>query len=189
MEICSTTIFPSYDFKVPLNIVGVYRTPLVKHPTYEEALNKILSDHSSKKVTTIIAGDLNVTTWKKGYTEWIEQKELWELTNPAVPTFKKGTAPDAMLMALGEYIPEDLLLDNNIDEDDTELRDSFPAYISEEPILGDHMALFLAFQTQWPQVAKGVRKYDVKSLNKKEWQKYNNEITENLMGKITTKKI
>ena len=69
MEHCSTTIYPQYDFGLPLNIVGVYRPPEYHHPSYEEALKKMLADFESKQVTTIIAGDINVTSRKKEYEE------------------------------------------------------------------------------------------------------------------------
>ena len=130
-------------------------------------LNTVLTDFRVKNITTIIVGDLNVTSWKKEYAEWIEQNEPWELSNPAVPTFTKGLAPDAMLMALGEYIPEGLVLTESEEDDNSECLENSPAYISERPVLGDHMALFLTFQTHWPQTKRGLRKYDIKNLTNK----------------------
>ena len=51
----------------------------------------------------------NINTWKAKYQQWIEEHELWELTDPTTATFKAGTVDDAIVMARGSYIPEGIL--------------------------------------------------------------------------------
>ena len=38
----------------------------------------------------MVAGDFHINTWEKEYQSWIEENELWELTDPTKPTFKAG---------------------------------------------------------------------------------------------------
>ena len=40
IEHCSTILYPQYDYGLPINIVGVYRPPEYKHPSYDQALAK-----------------------------------------------------------------------------------------------------------------------------------------------------
>ena len=145
MEYCSTTIFVQYDYSLPLNIVGVYRPPVRKPPSYERVLSQILEEYEKKQVTTLVVGDLNVTSWKNEYNDWVEQVGLWELSNPLTPTFQKGTTPDATVMAIGKYFPEGILPQDLEEEGEQEELETYPAYVTENPILGDHMALFLTF--------------------------------------------
>ena len=67
LEHCSTSVFPNYNYEQKLDIVGVYRPPITKHPPYEEVLKQILQSNSQHKVTTILAGDFNINTWKTEY--------------------------------------------------------------------------------------------------------------------------
>ena len=93
--------------------------PATKHPEYDTSTKAISRLHQEHKVTTIIAGDLNIPTWKRGeYKEWIEQNELWTLADPDTPTFKTGSTTDAILAAIGNYIQEGFLTDTT--ENDTE---------------------------------------------------------------------
>ena len=78
MEHCSTTVFPGFDYSLPVNIVGVYRPPESKHPPYEQALETMLKDHKTKRTTAIAVRVLYVTSWKKEYSEWVEKEETWE---------------------------------------------------------------------------------------------------------------
>ena len=83
---------------------------MYRHPPYELALNKITKEFETRQVTAVIAGVINVTSWKKDYEGWIERLELWQPNSPEVPAFKKGASPDANVMELGDYLPGGLLL-------------------------------------------------------------------------------
>ena len=119
------------------------------------------------------AGDLNAISWKKGNKEWAESMELWHLNSPGNPTFKKRTSPDAMVMAPGDSLPERLLPIDMSGDKEKDLLESYPAYVSEQPILRDHVARFLTFQTSWLQRKGGLRKHNTKELSKKESGKKN----------------
>ena len=170
MEHCSTTVYRKGDYGLPLNIVGAYRPPESKHPPYDMALTRMTKENKEKGITTLIVGDLNVTSWKNHYQDWIEQNELWELSNPRVPTFKKGTTPDAMVMAVGGYLPEGIMTLDENDDREEEILEYYPAYVTDRPILGDHMALFLTFITEWKEHWNKSYKYQLNKLTKTDWR-------------------
>ena len=70
-------------------------------------------------------GGIYVTSWEKEFYEWIESEEMWELSNSQIPTFKKGTAPDTMLMALGPYLPEGQLPLDALEAEETALNHAY----------------------------------------------------------------
>ena len=133
----------------------------------------MLLEYRKSETTTIIAGDINITSWKKGYEEWKEENDLWLLTNPNTPTFKKGTTTDAILIALGNYIPEGILPTEIEQENENQIQDYYPAYITKEPTHGEHMALILNFQTIRPDIRTEITKYNIHGFNNKEWAKRN----------------
>ena len=67
LEFCATTVYPNYNYEQSIEIVGVYRPLKGKHPPYEPTLQKILRRNKEHQVTTIIAGDLNINSWKTEY--------------------------------------------------------------------------------------------------------------------------
>ena len=102
---CSNTIFPAYGFNLPLVTAGAYGPPAKtkQQPPYTAAREKIPERNKRKEMTTIAAGDINISTWKKGYCTWVETEELWGSSNPNTPTYQTGSTNDARLMALGYY--------------------------------------------------------------------------------------
>ena len=82
--------------------------------------------------------------------------ELCVVPNAPVPTSRKGTAANAMLMALGPYPPCGPLPVDAPEGDGPDLAECYPAYATGGPILGDHMALFLTSQTLWPEDRSGI---------------------------------
>ena len=75
----------------------------------------------------------------------METNELWELADPTIPTNRKGTAPDAMALALGSWLPVGLLSSKEEAEEDQELLECYPAYATGCPIPGRRVALCLSF--------------------------------------------
>ena len=59
--------------------------------------------------TTFILGDLDINSWDKEYTRRVLCEELWVLANPQAPTHRPGTVDDAILVAIGDYIPGGIL--------------------------------------------------------------------------------
>ena len=78
LEYCATKIYPNYTYSQCLAITGVYRQPDSKHPEYETSLRAILALNQSENTSTIIAGDVNINTWRKEYEYWLWREELWE---------------------------------------------------------------------------------------------------------------
>ena len=64
---CSATLYRRYDYELPINIAGIYRPPGYKHPSYAAALAQVMAGFQDKCMTAHIAGDLNVTSWKKEF--------------------------------------------------------------------------------------------------------------------------
>ena len=117
-------------------------------------------------MTTLIVGALYVTSWKDEYNNWADETELWELSDQNKPTFKKGTSPDAMALALGRYFPVGILPAEAGEEGVREATERFPLYVTGNPVLGGHMALFLTFYAIWPDLQANVRRYNVKNFRR-----------------------
>ena len=76
MEHCSTTIYPGNSYASPISIAGVYRPPGNPHPSYEDALRQTLLDFETKQVATVVAGERNAKSWRKGYDAWVDGSGL-----------------------------------------------------------------------------------------------------------------
>ena len=105
-----------------------------------------------------------MTSLTRGYEDCIEQAELWQLNSPEAPTFDMGTSPDAAIMAIGTHLPDGLLPSSEAEEGEQELSECMPAYVSRQPLRGDHMALFLPFQAFRPKTKGAVRECNIKEL-------------------------
>ena len=62
-------------------MVGGYRPPGEKRPSYEISLGRILQDSRKRNVATTIAGDFNRTAWDKGYADWLYQEAGAQIRN------------------------------------------------------------------------------------------------------------
>ena len=93
-----------------------------------------------------------------------------------MPTFRAGTADDAIIMAAGKYTPEGVLPDESATTTETELVEFFPVYITESKVIGEHMASFLDLDAVRPDAISGQSKYNARGLTAKEWAKRNAEI-------------
>ena len=103
---------------------------------------------------------------------------MWQLNIPGVPTFNKGTSPDATVMAIGTYLPDGLLPIDEVEGGEQELSEWFPAYVAGQPFLGDHMALFLPLQAFRPYTRGAVRACNIKELSATERDKKNKLLRE-----------
>ena len=74
-----------------------------------------------------------MTSLTSGYEDCTEQAELRQLIIPGVPTFDKGTSPDATVMAPGTYLPDGILPSGEAEEGERELSEFYPAYVSGQP--------------------------------------------------------
>ena len=176
MEYCSTTVFPNHNYEQSLVVVGVYRPPDSKHPEYGAALEEILKSQKIEGKTTIIAGDFNINSWGKEFHEWTEREDLWILANPLVSTHRSGTTDDSMLLAVGDYIPDGVLPGEAETDKELEKAEFYPVYVTEDPIIADHMALILTLQTQRSTVEQNARKYNVQNMSSLEWEHRNEKI-------------
>ena len=48
-------------------------------------------------------------TWHAELTYWLTNDDLWVLADSQRPTHRSGTVDDAMLLAVGSYLPEGVL--------------------------------------------------------------------------------
>ena len=132
------------------------------------------------KITTIIMWDLNINAWieteKEEYVKWLVEEQLWELSDPRVPTYRVGAATDGILLAIGEYMPDGLLPQEAGLEMDGGHPDAYPAVVSPEPVLVDRHALWLDIHTVQQMEMPRIEKYNVETLTKKEWGELDQEI-------------
>ena len=115
----------------------MYRPPEREHPPYQEALGKILQKAKTSHITTIVMGDYNKNAWErevKGMLqEWINQENLWELTDPETPTHRAGTVTDGMLLSPGMFMPGGILPQGGGLVTGKRQLDVHPVYVTEEP--------------------------------------------------------
>ena len=64
VEFCSTIVFPNHNKKDQLAIVGVYGPPEKDRPAYEPMLGATLNHHREHRITTVLTGGLNITSWE-----------------------------------------------------------------------------------------------------------------------------
>ena len=131
------------------------------------------SGYETKQITTLVVGDLNVTTWRKDSDQWVIANELWQTSDLSVPTYRKGTAPDVVGTTPGNVLPEDSPSLDLLAQREQDFLGYFPAYVSGKPILGDRVASFLSFQTIWPEVEGATRKYNVADFSVGLWTRRN----------------
>ena len=115
------------------------------------------------------------TTEKGIRHDWIEEGQLWELPDPTMATYRKGTTTSGMLYVTGSYMPEGILppdLDRARDRD-------FPyvgtVAISEEPVLADHHALLLDLYTVQQKTMPRCEQYNIQTMTMKQCSTENEE--------------
>ena len=169
LDFFSTELFPNYNYDQSIMVVGVYRPPDFRHPQYDTALKKMLGKRRAKNATAFITGDVYLNSWDREFTEWINGEELRALASPQTPTHRSGTVDDAMLVAVGAYVPKGSLPGAAESEKELGKAERFPVYVTEDPVIADHMALMLALNTQRPDVGTVKRKYNTRSVTPTEW--------------------
>ena len=70
---------------------------------------KVLGGVAGASINHIICGDFNPTGWEAEYARWTHTAGMWELSNPAAPTFTSGRALDRFLILPGSEMFEALL--------------------------------------------------------------------------------
>ena len=156
--------------------MGVYRPPNVPNQNYEEDLKELLEPNRKENVSTIIAGDLNLNTWGKGYENWVEEENIWVLANPAEPTHESGTTDDTMLFVAGDYIPEGILPGEAESDKELQTEEYFPVHTTEKNVIRDHMAQTLTLQTVRPDARSDCKRYNVRGMGKKDWEEQQTEL-------------
>ena len=195
LEYCAATVYPNHNPRDKLEIVGVYRPPETDHPSYEEASNQMLRSNREENITTIIIGDLNIHSWdtneKNGYQRWVENEQLWELSDPQTPTYRTGTVTDGVLLAPGEYLPDGILPQDADPEEDGGVPHVYPVWVTETTVLVDHHALFLDIVTIAQHEQPRVEKYSLYTMTEEAWRRKNEALKNDprvrrLQDKIST---
>ena len=168
MEHCSTHVSPNYNNEQRLEIAGVNRPPKTKHPSYEEALMHILRKNKAQQITTFVARNLHVNTWRVEFQQWIDENELSELTDPAKPTLEAGRVDYSIPTAAGRYIPEGVLPEEEGNMKGQYMLERFPAYVTENRGRGEHIALSLDFGAIRPDAVNDEINYNIRSLTDRE---------------------
>ena len=97
------------------------------------------------------------------------QHDLWARSDPDVPTYETGASTDAALLAAGNYIPDrpqPTASKNNIGG---ERDDSYPVCVTDDSVMGDHMALFATSFTIRPDIRTNFSKYKSHLPSKPQW--------------------
>ena len=106
MNICSAVIYPQEIESSGIRITGVYLSPAAR--TRAEDLKQLTSDQyqtwnkKGDQLNHLLPGDFNPRSWRgegdTKFPEWMAEKELWELTDPGIPTHVGGSALDKVLL-------------------------------------------------------------------------------------------
>ena len=99
-----------------------------------------------------MAGDLNVNSWGAEYANWVEEHDLWILAGPYRLTYRTGAVDDAILKAVGAYLPEGILPSEADTAKGTESAERYSVYVTKDPFIGEHMALTIGLTMQRPDM-------------------------------------
>ena len=108
--------------------------------------------------------------------EWINQENLWELTDPETPTHRAGTVTDGMLLAPGTYMPEGILPQGGELTTGKRQLDVHPVHVTEELVLADNHALFLDLIPKDLAEMPRLEKYKIHGMTELEWSERNQNI-------------
>ena len=131
-------------------ITGVYISPNnTKNLTSKTLahLSKTEMDVATGLIPShIFGGDFNTSSWPETYHEWIQEKGIWELVDPGLPTTTTGGCVDKFQCAPGHYFPVNFLPSEQAGE--VEGREStgppfYPASIWRDVSLCAHYSAFL----------------------------------------------
>ena len=173
IEHCATIIYPNHNANDKLAVVGIYRPPYKEHPSYKGAIQQMMGMRKKEQITTILIGDLNLNSWlekeKEEYVDWIEEEQLWELSDPRTPTYRTGTVTDGILLAMGDYMPDGILPQETEPEIDGGHPEVYPVVVSPNPELADRHLLYLDLQTIEQTTMPKIEKYNLNVLSEEEW--------------------
>ena len=198
IDVCSIIIYPNETEADGIRISGVYISPSAT--ARAEDLTPLTSmrqqsiNNRGEQLNHLILGDLNPNSWKgdkdKMFQEWLAEQELWELTNPAIPTHNEGSALDKVLLLPGAEVLWDLLPPEpekwKTEADGGEGRpedDYHPAETYPCSLIADHSPVFLRLRGSASATRPPVRKLRVTGLTKSEWADRNEHLEQILKGK------
>ena len=201
ISVCSAIIYPHEIERSGIRITGVYLSPTAK-PSAED-LKPLTSQQEQswnkegEQLNHLIIGDFNPTSWKgekgKLFQEWLAENELWELTDPTIPTHMEGSALDKILLLPGESVLWDLLppeIENgktHTSEEGGRLEEEYyPAETYPCPLIADHHPILLRLAGSTSKNRPPVRKLRVAGMNKQEWAERNADLEEILKEKKET---
>ena len=124
IDICSFLLYPTHTEEWGIRITGIYIPP-----SAEATPGKLTTitgrDYQSETprgdtYSHLIIGDVNPNCWKEKpgekYHEWLAEDGLWELTDPALATYKTGSSLDKMILRPGNDVPEEWLPQSVVEE-------------------------------------------------------------------------
>ena len=117
IDACSCLLYPYHSVGEVVRISGVYIPPSADAtPHMLRALTDLESqstDSQGNVLSHLLVGDFNQHTWNKKtdelFHEWMGDTGMWELSDPRVPTHRKGSTLDKFLLLPGTNIPEEWL--------------------------------------------------------------------------------
>ena len=184
LSICSLVIYPHETEAGGIRITGVYISPSAKTSASDiEDLTQNRNQTYTKEgelLNHLILGDLNPNSWKgekdSHYQDWLAEKEVWELTNPILPTHTEGSALDKVLLLPGWHIPWELLppdtgkgIPGAPGSCANWTEDYYPAETYPCPCIADHHPIFLRLTGTTSSPRPPIRKLQVHNITKEEW--------------------
>ena len=181
---CSVLISPTGLEEDSIQVAGIYIPPSAL--AMGEQLSTLVDSNyretakSGEPFSHLLIGDFNPNCWRenerKQYHEWVTESGLWDLADPALPTFIKGSSLDKMLLCPGRDIPEEWLGAPTPKEmEDTEPskcmdRPFYPARVFPEPWVADHHPLQLTLSSA--PITEGIasRVLKISDLTPEDWQ-------------------
>ena len=187
-----------------VRISGVYIPPSADAtPHMLRALTDLESqstDSQGNVLSHLLVGDFNQHSWNKKadelFHEWMVDTGMWELSDPRVPTHRKGSTLDKFLLLAGTHIPEEWLPsemsewggaveDFIAEEHGPDASPFYPAHTYNFPVIADHHPVMLSFHGGCEVPQTPVKASRVSQLSSEEWAKKNAAMAEYLESKQT----
>ena len=203
---CSCLIYPTHSVASVIRVTGVYIPPSADATPdmvqFLTAPHNQVQTQNGEYINHLIVGDFNQHTWKGKtddlFHEWVGDSGMWELSDPTIPTHRKGSALDKFLLVPGTNIPDEWLPTQSHDwigeecaeglsEDQWNRRGVeqppfYPAHTFGHQIIADHHPVMLRLVGTLEEAPKENKAYKLKDLTAEEWASINYQLSEFLQS-------
>ena len=147
---------------------------------------------ASERLSHLLAGGFNITTWEHRYYEWTQEHGVTELIDPVIPSFATGRALDNFLFVAGAQIPSTLLppAPSSRKEDISSMPEvHYPATGVDVTHIGDHIPILLPLPCELIQEIQPRKKLRVNHLTSEELERRDAAVKDYLQRTIPSKEL